>query len=342
MSVNPQPSGDGDVNTYENQESRKTPYWNRQRSVIFINGMKNSAGDHKKSAVALSKLQMCKVVGVFNESAGTWKDLLQCLGDKWQFDGNGLDKSWNKVRTTYLQTFGNAGEAENAIKGALSRNKAAVAAFTEIRATKGNLHIFAHSQGNLILSNALTAISILEGEQGLKRFTVHSFGSPTVNWPEGFTHHRHGFTFDPVNWLAGFDSSFSISKVGVPSVAEKFGVISHGFHCYVKDDATFVVNRFRWGSFGMTASMDEAGLAEALANMGTNIPRITAISERLYKAHNSDVDDVAVLHVQKIKNNRAILNLIRRDNKLKNLLIKSLDEGWTSGSEHKAIALLKG
>jgi hypothetical protein len=189
----------------------------------------------------------------------------------------------------------------------------------------------------------LTAIFILGGPRGLSlsRFTVHSFGSPTVNWPEGFRHHRHGFTFDPVNWLSGFDSSFSISKVGVPTISEKALVISHGFKCYMADDATFVVNRFRWGSFGMTASMDEPGLAQALADMGTNIPRITAIFERLYSAHNNDVDDVAELYVNKIKNNSAVLGLVKQDYKLRELLIKSLDEGWTSSGEYEAIALLK-
>lgn len=340
--TNPLPSGDGAVNIYENPEALTTPYWNRQRSVVFINGMDNSPSDHRVSAIALSKLQMCRVIGVYNKTDGVWTDLLQCLGDKWQFDGHGLDRAWNQARTAYLNAFGSAGDAERAILGALSRNPAAVTLFAELRRVPGEREIFAHSQGNLILSNVLTAISILEGERGLNRFTVHSFGSPTVNWPQGFTHHRHGFTFDPVNWLAGFDSSFSISKVGVPTVAEKFGVLSHGFKCYMADDATFVVNRFRWGSFGLTASMDEAGLAKALAAMGTNIPRITAIFERLYSAHNSDVDDVAELYVNEIRNNSMVLNLVRQNTKLRDLLIKSLDEGWTSSGEYAAIATLKG
>ena len=48
------------------------------------------------------------------------------------------------------------------------------------------------------------------------------------------------------------------------------------------------------------------GLASALAQMGTNLPRITAIFERLYSAHNSDVDDVAELYLNKIKNNAGL------------------------------------
>jgi hypothetical protein len=342
MATNPLPSEDGAVNIYENTEARATRYWNHQRVVVFVNGMANSPADHQKSALALSKLQTCRVIGVFNKSAGTREDILQCLGDKWQFDGHGMDTSFNKARTAYLKAFGSPGAAETAIVAALSRNLAAASLFSQLRTQQGEIEVFAHSQGNLILSNVLTAISILEGETGLSRFTAHSFGSPTVNWPQGFTHNRHGFTFDPVNWLAGFDSSFEISKVGVPTISEKFGVVSHGFKCYLADDATFVVNRFRWGSFGMTASMDEKGLAKALAAMGTNIPRVTAVFERLDSSHNSDVDDVAELYVNNIKNSTSILQLVRQSHKLRDLLIKSLDEGWTSSSEYKAIDVLKG
>ncbi len=87
MSVNPLPSQDGDINIYENPEAKTTSFWNSQKSVVFINGMANSPDDHKKSAVALSKLQMCRVVGVYNKTDGGLQDLLQCLGDKWQWDG---------------------------------------------------------------------------------------------------------------------------------------------------------------------------------------------------------------------------------------------------------------
>ena len=145
---------------------------------------------------------MCKVIGVYNQTDGTFDDLLQCLGDKWQWDGHGLDRSFNKARTAFLNLFGSPGAAENALIGALSRNNAAVPLFRQLRQTTGPVEIFAHSQGNLILSNVLTAISILEGQNGLARFTVNSFGSPSVNWPKGIIHHRNGFTFDPVK-LAG-------------------------------------------------------------------------------------------------------------------------------------------
>jgi len=162
-----------------------------------------------------------------------------------------------------------------------------------------------------------------------------------VNWPSGFRHQEHGYTFDPVTWLAGIDASFRISKVGVPVQADAMGVVSHSFLSYLRDDAAFVVNRFRFGSFGLTASMNERGLAAALVEMGQNLPRVTAIFQRLDSAHNSDVDDIAELYVRGIENNQALLNVVRRDSRLRELLIQSLDEGVTFGGEQSAIDLLR-
>lgn len=341
MSTNPLPSNDGSVNDYQNAEAKSTRHWQARRNVIFINGMDNSPQDHVDSALGLSKLQMCTVTGVYNQGGGTVTDLVQCLGDKWQWNGFGPGKMIDEVRTMYFNATGSPTKAEQGIIESLSRNGAAVPLFHLLRSKPENLDIFAHSQGNLILCNVLTGIQILEGSNALNRFTVHSFGSPTVNWPKGFTHRVHGFTFDPVGWLAGFDSSFSVSKVGIPTIPEGLGLFSHGFKSYLADDATFVVNHYRWGSFGMTASMDEKGLAQALKNMSINIPRVRAIFQRLYKAHSSDVDDVAELYVNMIKNNTQILGAVKADTGLRKLLIKSMEEGITFPGERAAINLLK-
>ena len=42
----------------------------------------------------------------------------------------------------------------------------------------------------------------------------------------------------------------------------------------MKNDPAFVVNRFRWGGWGMTVSLDEKGLATALISMGKNLQRV--------------------------------------------------------------------
>ena len=145
---------------------------------------------------------------------------------------------------------------------------------------------------------------------------------------------------DPVTFLAGFDASWTISKVGMPKGS--LNPITHGFLEYIKCDLAFVVNRFRWGSLGVTFDMDEEGLADALVAMGGNTRRVLAIFEHLDDKHNSDADDVAVLYVQRIQKSPGLSAAVKADRPLTNLLVKVMDEGWTSNDEKKAIAFLQG
>ncbi len=330
------PHADGEINEYAYKEATAAKaQFRRNRKVIFINGMGNQGNDHAKSALALSWVQMCTVVGVYNATGGTILDLAQCLGDKDQFNGPVSFSADTKVAVGQLLK----GQTPVAtIRDALSRNAAQVALFDLLRRPKNPCReIFAHSQGNLILSNVLQGIEAVDGN--LSGYTVHTFGSPTVNWPENLKKYEHAFTWDPVSFLAGFDSTWTISKVGMP--AGSMNPITHGFIEYIKRDPSFVVNRFRWGGLGVTLNMDEDGLAKAIAAMGTNTKRIKNIFEHLNKNHNSDADDVAVRYIGHIKQAPATQSALKADKPLVSLLIKILDEGWTSSGEKKAMAFLQ-
>jgi hypothetical protein len=77
------PTEDGEVNEYINLEAADaSKFFSQSRKVIFINGMKNSGRVHAESALALSLVQMCPVIGLFNRSSGFLVDLWQCLMDK--------------------------------------------------------------------------------------------------------------------------------------------------------------------------------------------------------------------------------------------------------------------
>jgi hypothetical protein len=332
----PVPTADGEVNTYVNKEAEaQAEYFSATRKAVFVNGMANSGEAHATSAIALSLVQMSPVVGVYNKTAGAVADLVQCLGDKNQFNGVSFSAQ-NKAK---LGTLLSNRTPETVIVQALSRNPAQVALFHLLRKPEFKAsEIFAHSQGNLILSNALQGIAAVDGPQAIAGRVVHTFGSPAVNWPKGINKLEHGFTFDPVNWLSGFDPSFSISKVGMPSGS--LNPITHGFLEYLKKDPAFVVNRFRAGSWGMTFRMDEDGLAACLAAMGPNMPRVRAIFDHLDANHNSDADDVAVRYVGLIKNTPTA-RALAADKDLVRRLIKVLDEGWTDDAEKKAISWLK-
>lgn len=365
----PLPTRDGGINLYVSLEAKASGSFQGGKSAIFVNGMANSPEDHRQSAVELSLLLMRPVYGLFNQSNSAFVDLFQCVLDKHRFSttdfvGNTLQTGADIVE--YLKG-GNAIKDDTAkmavIRDLLSVNPASLALFDLLRRPNvRNIPIYAHSQGNLLLSNALTAIEAVYGTSANLGREVNSYGSPTVYWPAGLNHREYAFIGDPVALLSGFDFGFNVSKVGLHNwnrnagKADKFGVklkpsidwgiISHGFLIYMYNDPQFVVNRFRTGSFGQTLNMDEDGLADALIEMSRNTVRVLKIFEHLAKDRNCDADDVAVLYVQKLrasvrKNGPAIRGL-QLNGKFRKLLIRILDEGWTSGDEYAAIDWLKG
>ena len=331
------PKHDGDANDYADLGAKESPYFDPNRTVFFINGMDNKPEEHVQSALALSLVQMCTVRGIFNASAGAVRDFLQCIGDKNQFDGPLSLSARNAVD---VRTVFDGQLAEEAARNALRRNMCQLKAFDELRASNRRYcEIFAHSQGNLILSNALQAIMAVDGPKGISGRVVHTFGSPTVNWPKGIVKIEQGFTFDPVTWLAGFDDTWAISKVGMP--ATSINPITHGFLEYMKRDPAFVVNRYRWGGLGVTFSLDTDGLAKCLAAMGGNFRRIKAIFDYIVDVHSYYSDDVALAYVNLIKTRPSILNGLKNEKALKAAMIKALNTGWVTGDEKKAVAFLE-
>ena len=215
----------------------------------------------------------------------------------------------------------------------ISSNKATLSLYALLAAPGGlnKPRIYCHSQGNLITSNALTAVALAKGQAAVNGIEVNSFGSPCRYWPQGVARTNYAFTFDPISWL-DLRTDLSSSKIGF--------VAAHGFDVYLQHDAEFIVNRFRWGAFGLTASLDEKGLAGFMVRIGNNPKRLRGILERLYKAHWSDSDDVALLYVDAMSD--ADLRTIRNgDPSVIALLIKSLETGWTTSREKAAIQRLQ-
>lgn len=338
------PSADGQLNLYTSAEGASQSWFNRQRRVVFVNGMDNTPADHAKSARALSLLQGCPVIGIYNRTNGVWADLGQCLVDKvtllpaqsGSFNGwkAAVDGAYAAARAT------RPGLNKVDFVGALVAPNPATHAVYMYVATLGQgdrsaLKLYCHSQGNLIVSNALTAVALALGEAAVRGMEVNSFGSPCRYWPAGVNRTNNAYTFDPVGWLdynVGFDSV----KVGF--------VAGHGFALYMRDDAEFVVNRFRWGSFGLTANMDEEGLANYCVTIGNNPPRLTAIFRRLLDAHWSDSDDVAHYYAEKMRTRHGttMQAIARADRRFVELIIRCLDEGVTTPGEYREIAYLRG
>lgn len=340
------PSKDGDLNLYMSPEGKAQPWFDATRRIVFVNGMMNTPKDHLESAMGLSLLQGCAVVGIYNKTDGFWTDLGQCITDKLKLvdaQAGNYDTWQRMVDAAYAKAkSANLGLTKvEFVAGLIESNKATLSLYQYVTALpekdRARLMIFSHSQGNLITSNALTAVSLAIGPGALHGITVNAFGSPCRYWPAGITKNNFAFTFDPVSWL-DYNIGFSTSKVGFVD-----GIVAHGFKVYMSHDAEFTVNRFRWGSFRMTVSMDEEGLANYLVRVGNNPTRLKSIFKWLDDKHNSDADDVAVLYAEKMRRSHdAVLRTIAQADKgLIELLIKCMDEGWTAADEKREIDYLK-
>ncbi|MFO0012886.1 MAG: hypothetical protein ACK553_09100 [Planctomycetota bacterium] len=337
------PGADGQVNLYISGEAREQSWFNPQRRVVFVNGMLNSPSDHRDSATALSLLQGCPVIGVYNRTDGFWSDLGQCITDKARLVhiqaevGHLNFAQWVSATQALFQQSQRFNPSLTLVDfvGSLIQDNAATYALYGLLAGEGGIPrstpIYCHSQGNLITSNALTAVALALGVDALRDIEVHSFGSPCRYWPPGISRVNNAFTFDPVSWL-DLRVDLSSSKIGF--------VCDHAFTRYMQHDAEFIVNRFRWGSFGLTASMDEVGLAEYLIRLGNNPTRVKPVFERLRDAHPSDSDDVAYEYTSRASDS-LLRSLKGSSPSLINLLIELMDSGWTSSEEQEAILRLR-
>ncbi len=324
------PVADGDVRVFLSAEAVESGCFDRRRRVLFVNGMDNIGQKHMDSALTLSLLQMCTVVGVYNATSGPVSDVGQCLGDKFQYNGSLYDMIKRVV----------TGRGEAEVRAALNRNHCQSVLFDLLRRPENRkIEIFAHSQGNLIVSNVLEAIMMVDGADAIKGWKVNTFGSPAVGWPDGLTIQEYGFTFDMVNMLSGPNFTRAISKVGWPSGTK--WPMTHGFDWYMKEDPAFTINRFRTGGWGLTFNMDEEGLADCLIAMGVNMRRVGAVFAYLEENHSNDSDDVAQYYLDKVRASRPeIGRALAKTPELRKRLTHILGAGWTSSGEQKDIDYL--
>ena len=167
-----EPASDGDAIVYEISPVPEGLTFDRNRRVVFINGMMNSAADHARSARKLSEVQACPVLGIFNKSSGFDRDIVQCIKDKVTLVGPqaGNFPAWEKaVNDAYLSERAaqpNLGKKDY-VATIVAGNKATLSLYHYVSSidaeTRRALKIFCHSQGNLITSNALTAVALALG-----------------------------------------------------------------------------------------------------------------------------------------------------------------------------------
>ena len=102
---------------------------------------------------------------------------------------------------------------------------------------RGNatIHIVCHSQGNLIVSNALATLCWVRGDRPLGTIHVYALASPVPagNWPRHLSIIRHIYTIasDPVPWLS-MGQSYG-SGATVVATGRSFNLADHDVQGYL-------------------------------------------------------------------------------------------------------------
>jgi len=182
------PTRDGELNKYN---LLSAPV-NSPR-LYYVNGIRNSAKDHALTASLLSILCEHPVHGVYNLSNGAILDLGQCVLDYTQnaaarVFGNRKLVPGKKIDTSEIKKI-----IDDTVSGSFVWNQATVTLFREVANNYGHKTlIVAHSQGNLITSNALFIIERIFGSSALEHVRVYSLASPSPAWPLGLRHTNGG------------------------------------------------------------------------------------------------------------------------------------------------------
>ncbi|WKZ80809.1 MAG: DUF4157 domain-containing protein [Fimbriimonadaceae bacterium] len=148
-------------------------------ATVFINGIDTDLPSHAVRAQALANAKKKPVVGVYNATAGFLRDVMQAGGDILGISPNPA----TAALTSLLLTYG--GEDGKRID------------------------VVAHSQGSIILSNALQAVKAKKGK--ISQFDVTTLGNAMPFFPSGTTYKHYAFDSDAVaSGISGTNSSLGL------------------------------------------------------------------------------------------------------------------------------------
>lgn len=188
----PIPANDGAVNQYNlGQSCSATP------RIYYVNGVRTVPREHAATAALMSLLVEHPVWGVYNATSGVeWykagHDFMQCILEVIQNAtarpfSPGKQGKPGKISEAEIPAFLNDLEKKYIIW-----NQATASLFRElVKNRHEEQKIIAHSQGNLITSNALFIVEDVLGSAALQKIRVYSLASPAPAWPIGLRH-THG------------------------------------------------------------------------------------------------------------------------------------------------------
>jgi hypothetical protein len=211
-------------------------YFNFNRYVIWVNGVKNTGQAHREAALAIAQYFQRTCIGVYNKTDGAIKDLfVQVPLDKLTSARGTVRSHSVDTRRAFnddlpYRTLPHVPMGEERLKiveKALASNPATLQLFRLLRLPQTrNYPLIAHSQGNFIASNALEAVDVIDGRAAIAGREVRSYGTPCWWWPSAIraTHCNYNFTTDLVSMAAPFAWVF-----GRSSTSCYHGLWAHSF-----------------------------------------------------------------------------------------------------------------
>ncbi len=352
-SINKPPEADGEINQYESDDYAGKPYFNRLYSAIFVNGMLTNGATHVSHARLLSSTLRCPVYGVYNATKSWDTDLLQCVTDKLGLHGalgdvvgsDHLLRARLQAEHAAYRLAGLNVTWPAFIESVVTDNVATKKLFRALRSgplSDRRVPIYAHSQGNLIVSNALRAVALTDGDAAIAGRVVESYGSPCRYWPRGISRRDHRISLDGIT-LAQLRRSHDMPAVHM-ALGDLFRLTdTHGFDVYMMHDPEFIINSCRWSVLGFKYTLDADDLVQRLIELGTNTRRIAGVFDRLAIQYVRLADTVALKYCTRMFSHaRASLQRMLREvpegRKLVDNLERCLIAGlWVSDEEKEMV-----
>jgi hypothetical protein len=192
---------------------------NQNRPIIFVNGIMNAPEEHALSCQQIMNATGCSVLGIYNQKGTENIVVNAALRSAFVFENLSFDLGQCISDQVGLLARGGLGYTGNTPNGCT----ASLLNFLLMHGDKWPckpISILAHSQGNLITSNALMQYSALMSgrakvddaklnqiiAKGPKRIHVFAVASPAPTWPTNhhISVHSYWHTLDPVTGLSGY------------------------------------------------------------------------------------------------------------------------------------------
>ncbi|HMS56105.1 MAG TPA: DUF4157 domain-containing protein [Fimbriimonadaceae bacterium] len=162
-------------------------------SIVYVNGINTSIEEHHAAAQHLATASNQTVIGIYNGSGiatsgaaiGVVRDLLQCLSDKAGDIGRFIGRG-NPAIKTLVGILKDRGDP---------------------KARDGGLNIVAHSQGSIVVSEALRQARLQNAN--IQGHNITTFGNAAFTFPAGPNYEHNVHDDDLVSTTSGSTSVFS-------------------------------------------------------------------------------------------------------------------------------------